>query len=184
TQVVDIRLRALLRLTRSHRLTRQDFRDLTLWILYIAGDNRVFRTDYRAGRLQTKFCAMRAIVALGRRVAAGIDIQRVVGTGLHTRFAANAAIRIKVNDAVRALIESTRRTDLHARCIVAVITTIHQEIAARVWELSLLDILHPCPVYPDRHIMLSFTCNRTGVATNALTLINNKRVLLHTPYSP
>ena len=43
---------------------------------------------------------------------------------------------------------------------------------ARVGELPLFYILNPGPIDPNRDIMLCFTSNRAGVATNTVAIVN------------
>ena len=43
---------------------------------------------------------------------------------------------------------------------------------ARIRELSLFYILAPGPIDPDGDIMLCFTSNRAGVATDTVAIVN------------
>ena len=43
---------------------------------------------------------------------------------------------------------------------------------ARIRELSLFYILNPSPINPNRDIMLCFTSNRAGVATDTVAIVN------------
>jgi hypothetical protein len=61
------------------------------------------RTDYYTGWLDTNFSAMSAVITLCSGVAIGVDVERVVGTCLHTGFTANATRRIEVHNAILAL---------------------------------------------------------------------------------
>jgi hypothetical protein len=70
---------------------------------------------------------MRAEVALGRCVAVGIDVQRVIGTGLRTGFASNAAAVVEIDDAVIAAEERACRADFDTRRGVAVIAAHYAE---------------------------------------------------------
>jgi hypothetical protein len=64
---------------------------------------------------------MRAEVTLLSGVCVGIDIKRVVGTGLHARLATDAAIAVEIDDAVVAPEQSSHRTYRDAGRVVAVI---------------------------------------------------------------
>ena len=83
----------------------------------------MFRADNDARGLQTHVYAMGAKIAFGRCVTMGIDIKRIVRAGLHARFAADAALVVKINDAVVAAKESDRGTNLDARRGIAMIAT-------------------------------------------------------------
>src|SRR5579859_1029769 len=183
-EIVNIGPGSLLRLTHTYRLTGNDFCDLSGGILHIARDNGAFRTDHHAGWLQAKFGAMRAIVALGGGMAVWVNIERIIGAGLHTRFAANTAIGVKINDAILPLIQSAGRADLDAGSVITMIAAVDQEIAARVGEFSALDILHPGAIDTDRYIVFGFTGNCTGVTANALALVNHKSILRHVRFPP
>ena len=45
---------------------------------------------------------------------------------------------------------------------------------ARIRELPLFYILDPGPIDPDRDIMLCFTSNRAGVATDTVAIVDNE----------
>ena len=135
--------------------------------------------NYDAGRFQSHLRAVGAIVALGGGMAVGIDVKRVVGTRLHTGLTANAAAGVEVDNAILALKKSFSWTNSDAGSVVAVVTTIDQEIAARVRKLALLNILDPRAIDANRHIMLRLAGHRTGMTPNTLSLVNHKRVLRH-----
>jgi len=56
---------------------------------------------------------MRTVVALGGRMAVGIDVKRIVGTCLGAGLAADAAAPVEIHDAVRTLLQRLDRTDIH-----------------------------------------------------------------------
>ena len=60
--------------------------------MHIARDDGPFWANDDTGWLQANFRTMGTIVALGRGMAVGVDVERVVGTGLHTRFTADTAV--------------------------------------------------------------------------------------------
>src|SRR4051812_28462458 len=117
---------------------------------------------------------MRAKIAFGRRVAIRIDKQRIIGTGLHTRLAADAAIGIEIDNAIFPTIEGRDGADRHARRVIAVIAPHHAEQPATVRKLALLDVLDPRAIDAERHLMLALTSYRTCVTSNALAVINEK----------
>src|SRR5256885_15269028 len=73
---------------------------------------------------------MRAIVALRRRRRLRIDVERIVGTGLHARLAADAAAAVEVDDPVVPTVERDGRANGDAGRRVAVVAPEHGEIAA------------------------------------------------------
>src|SRR5262245_49096042 len=105
---------------------------------------------------------MRAEVALGGRVRVRINIQSVVGAG----FAADATIGIEINNAVVAAIEGRDRADRDARRELAVVAPHHAEQPAVIREFALLDVFDPGAIDAQRHLMLAFTGDGTGMAPN------------------
>jgi hypothetical protein len=51
-----------------------------------------------------------------------------------------------------------------------------REKAARFGESPLFDLFDPGTVDANRHLMLGFTGRRTGVTTNALSIVNDKSI--------
>ena len=122
---------------------------------------------------------MGAIVALGRCMAIGVDIEGVVGAGLHTRLAADTTRTIEINNAVRAFVERLCGTNSDTGRVVAVVTTIYQKIAARIGEFPLLNVLNPGAIDTDWHVVFGFAGHGTGVTANTLALVNHKSIFGH-----
>src|SRR6185312_7954812 len=104
-QIKDPRARALLRLAHGERLALDDTRDLARRIVEVAEDPALCRTNDDTRRQQLVLDAVRAEVALLRRVRIRIDEQLVVRTRFHARAAADAAPGVEIDDAVAALEE-------------------------------------------------------------------------------
>ncbi|OLD63633.1 MAG: hypothetical protein AUF65_01765 [Chloroflexi bacterium 13_1_20CM_50_12] len=121
--------------------------------MHIARDDGSLRADDHAGRFQAKLRAVRAVVALGSRMRVGVDIERIIGAGLHAGFAADTATGIEIDDAVLAFVERARRANSDAWRVIAVIAAVHQEIAAGIGELAPLDVLDPRSIHPDGDMM-------------------------------
>src|SRR5262249_9515877 len=119
---------------------------------------------------------MRAEIALGRRVAAGIDVQRVVRASLHTALAANTALMVEVDDSVGAPVEGFGRTDGNAGGRIAVVTSHHAEMAAGVGGLAFLYVLHPGAKHAQRNLVLFLACHGAGMTANTSVLIDYKAV--------
>jgi hypothetical protein len=107
----------------------------------------------------------------------GVNIQRVIGAGLHTGFAADAATGIEIDDAVRAFIERARRANRHTWRVITVIAAVHEKIATGIRELAPLDVLDPRAIHADGDIVFSFTGNGAGMAPDAFALIDDKGIL-------
>jgi hypothetical protein len=87
----------------AHRdlVAGDDLGDLGVGVVEVAGDDRVCRAHRHAGRLETNLHAVVAEVALVRGVGFRVDVDRVVGAGVHTGLATNAVAVIEIDDAVR-----------------------------------------------------------------------------------
>jgi len=115
-------------------------------------------------------------MALGCRAMVGIDINRIVRTRLHASLAANAAVRVEVDDAVLALVHRGHGTDRDTRRLLAMVAARDLKYAARVRVKALLDVLDPGSIHSDRHLVLGLARHRAGVTTNALAVIDYKAV--------
>ncbi len=119
---------------------------------------------------------MYAVVAFLGRVLARIDVERVVGAGLHARLAADAAVGVEVDDAVFALEEGGRRADVNAGCVTAVVAAHHGEEPLGLRPSPLLDVLDPGPVHAERDVVLGLAGDRAGVTADAGVLIYDEPV--------
>ena len=141
SDVEKLRLGALLRLADGNFFRGDDAADAARGIVEVAGDDRLRRADDHAGGFDAVLDAMRAEIALRRGHGVRIDVERVVGAGLHAALAADAAAVVEIDDAVRAIVQGDGGADLDAGSILAMIAAQNAEVAARVGELALLDVL-------------------------------------------
>jgi len=115
-------------------------------------------------------------IALGRCVAVWVNVERVIRTGLHATLASNAAPAVKIDDAVCATVECSRRTDFDAWRRITMIAAHHAEVPAGVRELTFFDVLYPGAKYPDRHLVLLFARHRAGMTANTSILVDYKAI--------
>src|ERR1700737_5224415 len=127
--------------------------------------------------------AMRAEVALGGSAGVGIDVQSVIGAGVHAGFASNAAAVVEINHAVIALEQCAGRTNLDARRLVAMIAAHHAEVAADVGKGAFLFVLDPGAEDADRDLMLILAGHRARMAADTPVLVDHKAVT-HARLSP
>jgi hypothetical protein len=106
----------------------------------------------------------------------GVDVQRVVRTCLHTRFATNATVFVEIDDAIGSKIQGFDRTNLHTRRVSAMIAAHHRKKTAGIGESPFFDLLDVRSEHPDRHFMFRFASRRTGVTANTFAVINNESV--------
>src|SRR5262249_21140622 len=145
-------------------------------IIEIAGEDGLRGANDDAGRLQFRFHAVRAEIALGCGIAVGIDVKRVVGAGLHAAFATDAALIVEVDNSVGSSVEGVGGANGGAGRIVAVVTSHHAEMTAGVGKLAFLDVLDPGAKNAHRNLMFLLARHRAGVTPNTSVLIDNKPV--------
>ena len=110
--------------------------------------------DVDTRRLQPNINSMSAIIAFGSRMCLRINIQGIVGTSLHARFATDTAAIVKIYDAVVATIERRHWTYFYARSIVAMIATHNRKQTLRFRKLALFYILNPGSIDANGYVML------------------------------
>src|SRR5581483_1529200 len=176
TDVVDLGPRALVGPAYLYLLAGERLCDLTGGVLEVAGDDRLRRTDDDARREQAAVGTVRAVVALGSRMAARVNVERVVGTSLHARLAADAAVGVEIDDAIRPLVERHRWADLDTRRILAMLAPLDRKVPPRIGKGALLDVFDPGSEHTERHVVLGLAGHRAGVAANALALVDDKPV--------
>ena len=177
--VEDLRVRALLR--RPHRdvVASHDLADLRRRVVEVAGDDRVRRAHGHTCRFQPDLDAVVAEVALVGRVRLGVDVDRVVGAGVHARLAPDAPAVVEVDHAVRRAVQRPGRADRDARRVVALVAAHHREGAPGVRELTGLDVLHPRPVHSERHVVLALACDSARVAPDATVTCEHEAEACH-----
>jgi hypothetical protein len=104
----------------------------------------------------------------------GIDVQRVVGTGLHAGFAADAAAIVKVDNPVVAPIQGRDRANLNAGGVVAVIAPHYRKESAGIGEFTLLNVFDPSSVDANRNVVLRLAGHRAGVAADTATVVDDE----------
>lgn len=138
----------------------------------------MFGADHDAGGFESHIQTMRAEMTFRGGVGFGVEIDRVVRAGLHTGFTSDANGRIKLNDAIRALIHGADGTNANARRVGAVVAARHLKAAAHVGEGTRLDVLDPCAIHAQRHLVLGLARGGAGVTADAFGLVNEKAVVL------
>ena len=64
------------------------------------------------------------------------------------------------------------------------IAPVNKKIAPRIGKLTLLNVLNPRAVDPNRHIMLGLTRHSTCMTANTLALVDDKGIFRHKYISP
>src|SRR5438552_2955314 len=102
----------------------------------------------------------------------GIDKDRVVGTGGHAGFAANADRLIKVDNPVGPLEHRRRRTRSHAGRVRALIAARHLMRAAHLREHADIDVLDVSARYSDRHHVFRLASRGAGMTTDTAGVVD------------
>jgi hypothetical protein len=137
----------------------------------------VFGTDVDACRFQTDVYAVGTVVTLGGSVGIGVDIKCVIRACLHTGFAADTAVFIKINNAIRAEIKGFDRADFDAGCICAVVTTHYGKYTPCIGKFTFFHLFHPGAKNADGYVVFRLAGGGTGVAADAFSVVNDEAVL-------
>ena len=118
---------------------------------------------------------MGAEIALGSSMRIRVDVKGVIRACLQTRFTANAPLGVEVDDAILvAAVQRSDRTRRYAGGVIAVVAPQHGEVAAIVGKLARLYVLDPRAVDAKGHVVFGLASDRTGVAANALAVVDEK----------
>ena len=131
---------------------------------------------FRSSRFQSLVHPVRAIVAFRCGIGKGINVERVIRTGLHTRLAADAGGGIEVDNTVVPAEKRFRGTDRHARRVITLVAPQNGKVAAGIGKGPFLDIFYPGAEGAKRNLVFRFAGNGTGMASDAPGLINNEPI--------
>ena len=135
------------------------------------------RADNDTGRFESLFDSVGAEVAFLDGAEIIVEIQRIVGAGLHTCPATDARVAIDVDNSIRAFLKRIDGTDRDAGRVGTLVATKHREVSADIRELADLRVLDRRPEVTDRNVVLGFAGDRAGVAADAPRLIDDEAVL-------
>lgn len=116
---------------------------------------------------------MRAEVTLLSRVVFGIDEDRIVRTGRHASFAADADGFIEINDAIRALEHRGGWTGRDTWRVGALIAARYLMRAASLRKDADIDMFHIRPRHRQRDKILRLARGGAGVTTDATRLVDD-----------
>ena len=175
--VVQLGRSALLGFPDGRCVLGEDPGDLGGRVVHVPRDDRVLGADHHAGRLHAVLHAVCAEVALGGRAGFRVDVDRVVGTGLHARLAADALLAIELDDSIVSLVHRGDGADPGAGRILAVVAARDLEVTFRVGVATGLGVLHPGAVHADRDLVLALAGRRARVAPDALAVVDDEAVV-------
>jgi hypothetical protein len=117
---------------------------------------------------------MGAEVTFRGGVGVRIYVECIIWTGLHAGFTPDAAVVIKIHDAVRPFEEGSGRADCDARSINAMVASEDGKEPPGIWIFALLDILDPGTKSANRDIVFGLTGDCTSVTADTFAVINQE----------
>jgi hypothetical protein len=117
-----------------------------------------------------------AVIAFRGRIIIRMNVDRVIRTSLHTRFASDASIAAEIYDPVFSLPQCCNGADFNAWCVCAVIAALHGKNSASAGEFSLFNVLHPRSIDSNWQLVFLFACNGASVASDAFAIVNDEAV--------
>ncbi len=181
TAVVDLGLGVLLGRPDGDVVAGDDAVDRIGRIVEVDDLDGLGRAHHHTRRLEPDLDAVVAEVALVRRRGLGVDVDRVVGAGVHAGLAADAVVVFEVDHAVVGTEQRRGRADLHARRVVAVVAAHDVELAGDVGEVAGLDVLDPGAVDPDGHVVFALARHGAGVTADARVAVEEEAEARHRP---
>jgi len=164
------------RLANHRRFTRHQSCNTALWISQISRHDRSRGTHDSTCRFSTGVDTVTAIITFRRGPRLRVDIDGVVRTGLHARFAANAPPGIKIDDGILANGEAGCGANFHTGSICTVIASQNMEGTLCSGMDPFFQILDPGLVDPDRIRVLGLASHCAGVATDATSVVDHKSI--------
>jgi len=132
-----------------------------------AGPDGLCGAHDHARRLETLGHPVVAEVALVGRGCGRVDVDGVVGAGVHAALASDAVGVVEVDHAVVGPIEGRGGTDVHAGCVLAVVAAHHREGPVGVGERTGLHVLEPGAVHPEGYVVFALARHGAGMAPDA-----------------
>ena len=105
-----------------------------------------------------------------------MNVDGIVGAGLHAGLAADAAAGVKVDDGILAHGQTGRWANLYARCIRTVIASQDMESPLGPGVNPFFEVLDPGLVDADGIGMLRLACNGAGVATDTAAVVDDESI--------
>jgi len=132
--------------------------------------------NIHTGRLQPDIYAVGTIITFRGRIRFRVNVQGIVGAGLHTRFAPDTSVVVKINDTVGARKQRFSRANFDTGRVRTMITPHDGKQSPGVRKDAFFNLFDPGSIDADRHVMLRFAGCRTGVAANTFSIVNYKSV--------
>ncbi len=176
-EVVNVGACALLRSANFGVVVGNELRRFGIGIIEITGNDRLHRADDDTGRFESLFDSVGAEVAFLYRAEIIVEIQRIVGTGLHTCAATDAGVAIDVDNSIRAFLKRVDGTDRDAGRVGTLVTPKYGKVPADIGELTELGVLDRRPEVADRNVVLGLASDGAGVAADAPRLIDDEAIL-------
>ena len=119
------------------------------------------------------------VVALGGCSFVRVDVQSIVRTCLHTGLTAYTAVIVEIYNPIFTGKQSIGRADRCAGCVLTMVASMDAEFTRGIGVCSGLDVLDVGSIYTDGDVVLGLASHRTGVATNAGSIVDYKTIVDH-----
>jgi len=146
-------------------------------VVHVAHEYCLSRTNNNTRRFEIHVDAVRAEVALLRRVVLRVDEDRIVRTRCHTRFATDADRFIKIDNAIRSLEHCSGRAGGHTRGMGALVASSYLMRAADLGKHADVNVFHVSAGHREWNEVLRLARRRTRMASDAACVVNNFRPL-------
>ena len=170
--VEEFRQSLFLRTPHRDRVAIDDLRDVRIWVVHVANQNRLRRTNNNTRRFEIHVDAMRAEVTFLSRVIFRVDEDRVVGTRSHARFAADADRFIEIDNAVGAFEHRGGWAGGDARRVSALIAARHLMSASRLRKHADVDVFDVCARDGKRNEIFRLARGGAGVTADAARMVD------------
>lgn len=129
-----------------------------------------------AGRFKADVNPVGTVITLGRRAGVRVNVERIVRTGLHAGFTADAPVFVEVHNAIGPDVKRFNGADFHAWRIGAVVAAQDGKKPSGMREVALFNLLDVGAEHAHGYIVFRFAGGGAGMAANALSVINDETV--------
>jgi hypothetical protein len=95
---------------------------------------------------------------------------------LHASLATDAAVVIEIYNPVSAPVQCSRRANLDAGSVVAVVAAEDAKMPASMWKLALLDVFHPGSKHTHWNLVFFLAGYSASMTSDAAVLVDYKAV--------
>ena len=124
---------------------------------------------------------MIAEVAFVGSVGGRVDVDGVIGAGVHAALAADAVPVVEVDHSVGGSEQRSGGADRDAGGVVAMVAAHHREMPVDMGERAGLDVLDPGAVHSEGNLVFALASNRAGMTADAAAAVEQEPEPGHAP---